>query len=168
MNRGIMTLKRPLLLAATLAVLLLSSACQHSAHEGDHHLTIEGHRWDVELATTDNERFTGMGGRNEAPAGTGMLFIFPDDAHRQFVMRACLIPLDIAFINGEGRIVAIHTMKVEPDQRHLPLYRSGRPARFALEVAAGEFQRLGIKVGQQVIFSKDTQRVITDIERRGY
>ena len=163
-----MTLMRAATMTGALAMLLLLPACERSPEDSDPHVTIEGHRWDVELATTNNEQFTGMGGRSEAPTGTGMLFIFPDNAHRQFIMRACLIPLDIAFINSEGKIVAIHTMKVESDQRRLVRYPSYYPVNMALEVAGGEFDRLGIRVGHYVTFSKDTQRTIDNVTQRGH
>jgi uncharacterized membrane protein (UPF0127 family) len=126
---------------------------------------INGHRFNVELAITSNEQFLGMGGRTDAPQGTGMLFIFPREAPREFVMRNCLIPLDIAFMDDDGKIVRTHTMEVEADQRGLTHYPSGRPASLVLEVAAGEFERLGIRTGQTMTLSPSVQRSVENVRR---
>jgi uncharacterized protein len=128
---------------------------------------IGGERFTVELATTPNAQFLGMGGRDNVPSGTGMLFIFPREAPRTFVMRSCLVPLDIAFIDDDGLIVTMDTMTVEPDQRHLTHYPSGVPASLVLEVAGGTFEKSGISEGQRVTFSPSVQRAIDDAKRSG-
>jgi len=155
------TAKRMLmLLLAGIATTLIG--CKSDA--GDW-VEINGHRFEVELAITSNEQFLGMGGRTEAPQGTGMLFIFPREAPREFVMRGCVIPLDIAFMDNNGKIVRTHTMKVEADQRNLPRYPSGRPASLVLEVAAGEFERLGIQTGQTMTLSPSVQQSVEEVRR---
>ena len=65
-------------------------------------------------------------------------------------------PLDsrvlfLAFISARGVIVDIRTMTVEPDPAHpATVYSSRRPARYALEVPAGELAAAGVKVGDLV------------------
>ena len=109
------------------------------------------HEWAVEIVDDEPARVKGMAGRTEAPEGTGMLFAFPDQRVRTFHMLDCLIPLDVAFINAAGDIVEIRTMDVEPDPANpLNTYSSVRGARYALEVAGGTFDRLGIKPGDSV------------------
>jgi uncharacterized membrane protein (UPF0127 family) len=99
-----------------------------------------------------------MSGRQDVPPGTGMLFIFRDSQPRAFVMRGCLVPLDIAFIDEGLRIVAIHTMAVEPDGAGQKKYRSLKPAMYALEVAAGELSAAGVTVGDTATFSPAVER----------
>ncbi|MCK4601100.1 MAG: DUF192 domain-containing protein, partial [Phycisphaerae bacterium] len=73
----------------------------------------------------------------------------------KFWMQGCLIPLDVAFISSDKRVVKIHTMAVEPDLAGWNLYSSQVPAQYALEVSAGMFQRVGVRVGDAVTFSGD-------------
>ena len=78
------------------------------------------------------------------------------------VMRDCPEPIDVAFLDGEGRVVALHAMRPElPRQagesamqyeRRLPEYRSGAPAQFAIEVAGGRLAQLGVQVGTRLAF----------------
>ncbi len=120
---------------------------------GEPYVTINRRRWDVELAVTFDERYLGMSGRRNVPSGTGMLFIFQDSAPRVFCMRDCYVPLDIAFINEDRLVVAIHTMAVEPDRRGRVPYRSGSSAMYALEVAAGALGQANVNVGDKVALS---------------
>lgn len=97
----------------------------------------------VELAETAAEREQGLMNRTEVPEGTGMLFIFQDEAPRAFWMKDTHVPLDIAYLNSELRIVSIHQMEpLDTDT-----YPSGGPAMFALEVRQGWFADHGIEAG---------------------
>ncbi len=107
-------------------------------------------RWTVELATNSISRARGLSGRTTLPDGYGMLFVFTDLQVRTFWMRGCLIPLDVAFIDADLRIVQIHTMAAEPGRAGEFHYSSVRPARYALEVPAGGLARAGVKVGDKV------------------
>ncbi len=64
-------------------------------------------------------------------------------------MKDTLIPLDILFLDSDGAIVNIQTMEPEPGvpDDDLRRYRSGPPARYALEMNAGLAQQLGFQVG---------------------
>ena len=98
----------------------------------------------------DQDRTRALGLMNvtevELPEDQGMIFVFGYDAHLNFWMRNTIIPLDIAYIRSDGTIVKIHTME--------PLNESGypsvEPARFALEVRAGQFAARGIVEGDHV------------------
>ena len=142
-------------IAVALLALLAAGGCDKN---DETYVTINGRRWDVELATTPEKRFLGMSGRQDVSPGAGMLFIFRDSQPRVFVMRGCLVPLDIAFIDEGLRIVAIHTMAVEPDRVGRKKYRSGKPAMYALEVAAGALGQAGVTVGDTVTFSAAIER----------
>ena len=104
----------------------------------------------VELARTPAEREQGLMNREDLPEGRGMLFVFPDAQHRSFWMRNTFIPLDIAYIDENLRIIDIQSMEPETEDGH----PSTHPAMFALEVPGGWFARMGIEVGaqSQVIF----------------
>jgi len=99
----------------------------------------------AELARTPEEREQGLMFREDLPKGRGMLFVFPDTQTRSFWMKDTFIPLDIAYLDSELRIVDIKAM--EP--RTLESHPSAKPAMFALEVPLGWFQEVGIQVGAQ-------------------
>ncbi|MDR0584164.1 MAG: DUF192 domain-containing protein, partial [Treponema sp.] len=102
----------------------------------------------VELARTPEERSRGLMHRKNLADGEGMLFIFERDQALSFWMKDTLIPLSIAFIASDGRIVEIR------DMRPLDLnpVKSSRSVRYALEVPQGWFERAGIKPGDTVKF----------------
>jgi uncharacterized membrane protein (UPF0127 family) len=77
-----------------------------------------------------------------------MLFTFEEEQTLYFWMKNTLIPLSIAFIDSEGRIVDIQDMKPLDDDP--PHYVSAEPARYALEVNRGFFEERGVKVGDRV------------------
>jgi uncharacterized membrane protein (UPF0127 family) len=111
------------------------------------------HVFTVEVMDTPEQWRKGMGGRAELPPGYGLWFVYPRDSMHSFWMKDCTVPLDAIFVTAAGEIVATHTMQVEPvdtPETALPCYSSNRPAKFALEVAAGTCQALGIEPGQHV------------------
>lgn len=106
-------------------------------------IVVGGQPLRVEIAADDASRSRGLMGREVLPAGTGMLFVYPDSAVRAFWMKDTPLPLDIAYLDGSGRVIDIQTMtpfSLEP-------HRSAAPARYALEVPAGWFAAHGVAPG---------------------
>ena len=97
----------------------------------------------VELARTDAQRNQGLMHRKALKDGEGMLFIFERDQILSFWMKNTLIPLSIAYIASDGRILEIYDM--EPGS--LKPVASSRSGRYALEVPQGWFSRAGVGVG---------------------
>jgi uncharacterized membrane protein (UPF0127 family) len=111
-------------------------------------LAINGHSLIVELAATPAARTCGLSHRENLPQNRGMLFIFPDSRPETFWMKDTLIPLSIAFVDDAGQIMNIQNMTpVQTDE----LYSSQGPARYAIEVNQGWFERQGIAAGDQVV-----------------
>ena len=106
----------------------------------------------LEVADTGEERARGLMNRPSLPEDRGMLFVWEEESERGFWMLNTLIPLDILFIDGEGMVVDIQTMVPEPGvpASELTIYQSAGPARYALEVNAGDAERCGIVVGDPV------------------
>jgi uncharacterized membrane protein (UPF0127 family) len=116
-------------------------------------VVLAGETFHLEIAADDAARIQGLSDRPYIPADGGMLFVFPDAAPRTFVMRRCLVPIDILYLSPRGRIVSMHAMEVEPydtPESQLRRYPSSWPAQFAIEVAGGTINRLGLRPGQQV------------------
>ncbi len=101
----------------------------------------------VEIADDDFERARGLMYRTALAENRGMLFVFEAEQKLSFWMKNTLIPLSIAFMDDEGRIVDIQDM--EPLDDDPPSYVSAEPARYALEVNQGFFEERGVEVGDR-------------------
>jgi uncharacterized membrane protein (UPF0127 family) len=101
------------------------------------------HKIVAELAVTPQQQATGMMMRREMGASEGMLFVNDTPGVRCFWMRNTLIPLTIAFVADDGRIVNLADMQPQSDQEHC----SAEPVRFALEMRQGWFAKRNIRAG---------------------
>jgi hypothetical protein len=104
----------------------------------------------VEVAKSPEERANGLMGRKHLGKNEGMLFIFEIEDYHGFWMKDTIIPLSIAFIDREGRIVKITDMKPLALESHIP----PKPVLYALEMNKGWFSANGINVGDILRFSK--------------
>jgi uncharacterized membrane protein (UPF0127 family) len=112
-------------------------------------IEITGRTYTAYVADTPAIRELGLMNVTQAdlPEDRGMIFVFPSDQYLSFWMRNTIIPLDIAYIRSDGRIVKTYTME--------PLNEAGYPsierARFALEVRGGQFTKWGLVEGDHVV-----------------
>jgi uncharacterized membrane protein (UPF0127 family) len=104
----------------------------------------------VEVAQTPEEWSVGLMGRKHLGKDEGMLFIFKTEDYHGFWMKDTLLPLSIAFIDKDSRIVWITDMKPLTLDSHVP----PRPILYALEMNKGWFSSRGVKVGDEIRFSK--------------
>ena len=128
-------------------------------------LRLGSERFELELAPDDATRYLGLGGRESVARNGGMLFVFPNATLRAFVMRDCPIPIDAAFLDGAGRVVAIHEMVPEPPQgegesdfayeNRLRQYSSRFASQFVVETAGGRMREIGLQVGDLVAFDTE-------------
>ena len=105
------------------------------------------HVFSVEMATTEEEKTTGLMYRKELPDGKGMLFDFSPEQQVSMWMKNTYIPLDMIFISADGRILRI-AENTEP--LSTKIISSGGPAKGVLEVIAGTAQKYGIRPGDLV------------------
>ena len=100
----------------------------------------------AEIASSPGQREQGLMYRKELKDGNGMIFIFERDEIMSFWMKNTLVPLSIAYIAYDGRILEIYDMQ----PGNLDPVRSSRSARYALEVPQGWFDRVGIVPGDRL------------------
>jgi uncharacterized membrane protein (UPF0127 family) len=101
----------------------------------------------VEMATTEEEKTTGLMYRKELADGKGMLFDFSPEQQISMWMKNTYIPLDMIFIRADGRILRI-AENTEP--MSTKIISSGGLAKGVLEVIAGTAQKYGIRPGDRV------------------
>jgi uncharacterized membrane protein (UPF0127 family) len=109
-------------------------------------LGINAQRVKAEVARTPAARQTGLMHRKALPAQRGMLFVYPRSNTECMWMKNTLIPLSVAFIDAQGRILNIADMQPNTRDYHC----SQAPAQYALEMNLGWFQNHGIKTGDKV------------------
>ncbi|TWH64308.1 hypothetical protein LX59_02511 [Azomonas agilis] len=97
----------------------------------------------VEVADTPETQRRGLMERTELPESGGMLFVFDQLSRRCLWMKNTPLPLSAAFMDDQGRILNL----VDLEPQDLTPHCSRLPARFALEVNQGWFQRHGIQPG---------------------
>lgn len=113
-------------------------------------IKIRNHIIVVEVAKTNAQREQGLMFRKSLKPNQGMLFIFDQQQPLTFWMKNTLIPLSIGFFNEEKKLVDVQEMKPSQSVMILrePTYTSRSPAKYALEMNTGWFQRNGIKPGR--------------------
>jgi uncharacterized protein len=109
-------------------------------------LTAGFHLIRAEVAQRPDERAIGLMHRPSMPANDGMLFVFEAPDRQCFWMKNTLLPLAIAFLADDGRIVNIEEMKPQSLASHC----SATPVRYALEMNAGWFGKRGLKAGSRI------------------
>lgn len=78
-----------------------------------------------------------------------MLFVFRSERPLSFWMRDTILPLSIAFVDRDRKVMGIREMT--PLNSEI-LYQSGRPGLYALEMPAGWFAAHGIQQGDRLEF----------------
>ena len=132
-----------------LALALLLSGCASAAGPW---VEVGGERFKVEIADNDAERARGLMFRDELAAGTGMLFIHDAEEPQAYWMKNTKIALDILYFDN-GRKLVSQQRDVPPCSLgdRCPSYPSNAPARYVLELNAGEAARLKLQDGAELI-----------------
>ena len=145
---------RPFAALALAACALLAAPMPASAQSPDGKpqslpittLKVGPHAVAAEVASTPDQRSLGLMYRFSLPADHGMLFVFPEPQPLAFWMRNTFIPLSIAFIDAEGRILNVVEMAPRSDATH----PSRGDALYALEMRKGWFAEKGVGAGTRV------------------
>lgn len=117
-------------------------------------MTIGSRQYTVEIAADDPAREKGLMYRDSMPADWGMIFVFPDEAERNFWMKNTRIPLDIVFVDSHGKVVSVKTMK----PYDLSGTSSVEPAMYAIELNAGQAGVSGVKAGDVLVIPEPARK----------
>jgi len=101
----------------------------------------------AEVASDDEAREIGLMYRQDLAPNHGMLFVFDTAEKTCMWMRNTLIPLSVAFIDFDGRVVNIEDMAPQTDSTHC----AQRPVPYALEMTRGWFSERGLRAAQTII-----------------
>ena len=104
------------------------------------------YRIEAEVAATQEHRMVGLMQRRSMAPNHGMLFVFTEAQRHCMWMKNTLLPLSVAFLDEEGRILNVEDMQPQTEDNHC----AAKPARFALEMNLGWFRQKGVKPGQTI------------------
>lgn len=135
-----------LLPTALAAVLLALTTATLAAELPTIELSIKGRRVVAEVAATEPTRTTGLMNRFSLQPDHGMLFVFREAQLQAFWMKNTYVPLSIAFIGADGRILNLADMAPQTESTH----PSRGLALYALEMKKGWFAQHGIDAGESV------------------
>lgn len=106
------------------------------------------YHFEAYMARTDRQRARGLMHVLAMPRFTGMIFSFAPGQQPTMWMRNTLIPLDMLFLDGDGRVVHIAADAVPQSLRTIA---SPVPARSVLEINGGLAAELGLSAGDRVV-----------------
>jgi hypothetical protein len=106
----------------------------------------------VEIAETKNDRTKGLMHRQSLPENSGMLFIFGREGIYPFWMKTTLIPLDMIWLDGKGRVVFIKQNAEPCTTEDCGNIIPDKKAKYVLEISGGLTEKLGIKTGNTATF----------------
>lgn len=101
------------------------------------------YRIEAEVAHTAQARQVGLMMRKTMAPQHGMVFVFEHDATHCMWMKNTFLPLSVAFVDAQGKVINIEDMQPQSEDNHC----AAAPARFALEMNLGWFRERGIKAG---------------------
>jgi uncharacterized membrane protein (UPF0127 family) len=104
----------------------------------------------VEIATSREEKIRGLMFREQMPRHHGMIFYYAPPTDAQMWMKNTLIPLDMLFIDENQRIVHIHHSATP---HSLVPIGAGQPVAAIIEINGGEAQSEKIQVGDKIIIN---------------
>jgi uncharacterized membrane protein (UPF0127 family) len=104
-------------------------------------------RFQVEVVDDEAERSEGLMFRESLPPFGAMLFVYEMPQPVAFWMRNTLIPLDMLFFDGAGRLTRIHREAVPGDETPI---LGGTDIRYVLEINGGLAEELEIDVGAEI------------------
>ena len=136
-----------------LLAFVLATCTAACASAGDPWVELAGQRYSVEVADDDAERARGLMFRDTLADDRGMLFIHEVQQPLAYWMKNTRIALDILYFDDARRLVS-QQRGVPPCSLGdaCPSYPSGAPARYVLELNAGQAERLGLQDGAELRF----------------
>jgi len=116
---------------------------------------LHGHRYNVEIADTDQARQQGLMFRDTLAPDSGMLFVHDAEQPLAYWMKNTRIALDILYFDQQQRFVSVATAPPCSLGDGCPPFASEGPARYVLELNAGEASKLHVGKGDRLELSKD-------------
>jgi uncharacterized membrane protein (UPF0127 family) len=107
----------------------------------------------VELMRTEEQVHKGLMGRKSLPRDRGLLFIFETSEFHTFWMKNCKFPIDMIWLDENGRVVHVEENVPPCKEEPCPTYAPMRRARYVVEINAGQARQEQALVGATLVFT---------------
>jgi len=114
-------------------------------------MKIGNNNYNIELATTIAQKTKGLSGRDSLCKNCGMIFVFGFETNLPFWMKDTLIPLDMIWLDKNGKVVDIQTIT---EINSTKIYQNQTPAQYVIELNANDSQKINLKIGDIIDLSK--------------
>jgi len=108
--------------------------------------------YQVEVARTPEQQAQGLMFRESLPANSGMLFLFPEGGVHQFWMKNTMIPLDMIWMDSQGKVLFLSANTPPCKADPCPSYGPELPASSVLEIAGGMAKKEKVEAGKAIQF----------------
>lgn len=116
---------------------------------------INGHVFQIDVASTPAARTAGLSGRASLAEDGGMLFVFDKPGDYGFWMQGMKFPLDIIWIKDNVVIDIEENVPPESGVLGLKIYHPSQSIDKVLEINAGLAEKYGVKIGDRISFEKE-------------
>ncbi len=115
-------------------------------------ITFGDTEFSTEIASTPDERATGLMNHESLGENESMLFVYGEEDDRSFWMKNTTIPLDIIFLDSDLEVINIEAADPEPNtsDENLASYTSERPAQYVLEINQNRSEEIGLEEGSKM------------------
>lgn len=125
-----------------------------STPEPDEEITIGDKKYSVSIADTEKERKIGLSKCTDLPKDEGMLFVFDEPVNQYFTMAETDIDLDIIFIDEEGTVISVNSIKARTEDPVVCEHKY----KYVLEVNIDSGIQVGDELDQEDIEFSDEEK----------
>ncbi len=120
---------------------------------GKDKVCFNGNCFEVDLAITEEERKEGLMFKESLDSDKGLLFVFGEEKESSFWMKNVSFPLDIIWIDKDKKVVHISKNTPPCQKEPCPRFKSGKKAKYVLEINGGLADKIGISLGDKADIS---------------
>lgn len=112
----------------------------------------------AELMISAADREMGLMFRDSLPDDRVLLFVFRENSRHSIWMKNCKFPIDIVWLDGEGRVVDLNENVPPCAKDPCPVYTSFRPGEYVVEMNAGQAKKHKVQGGAVLQFKLPAER----------
>lgn len=114
-------------------------------------LKIKNIDYKLEVAKTTPQKSAGLSNRTNLCPNCGMIFIFSKNGVLPFWMKDTFIPLDMIWLNSEGKVTDIINVS---ETNSTKILQNSQPAKYVIELNLNETKKINLKAGDIIDLSQ--------------
>lgn len=114
-------------------------------------LKIKNIDYKLEVAKTISQKSAGLSKRTNLCSNCGMIFVFSKNGVLPFWMKDTFVPLDMIWLNSEGKVTDIINAS---ETNSTKILQNSQPAKYVIELNLNETKKINLKVGDTIDLSK--------------